>query len=96
MADETDQHEKPPSGASKYRLATIDNICQGAVVEQFDDVLKRVMGEDPPKIKKEQFRVIYESENFPTAGFGSTEPRPHRASCRALNIYLSSGVTSFP
>ena len=34
------------------------------------DVLQRVMGEEPPKIKKEQFRVIYESEDFPTAGFG--------------------------
>jgi phosphonate transport system substrate-binding protein len=34
------------------------------------DVLKRAMAQDPPLIKKEQYRVIYESEDFPTAGFG--------------------------
>jgi phosphonate transport system substrate-binding protein len=34
------------------------------------DVMKRSLADDPPLIKKEQFRVIYQSENFPTAGFG--------------------------
>ncbi len=34
------------------------------------DVLKRAMAQDPPLIKKDQYRVIYESEDFPTAGFG--------------------------
>jgi phosphonate transport system substrate-binding protein len=34
------------------------------------DVLKRAMALEQPLIRKEQFRVIYESENFPTAGFG--------------------------
>ena len=34
------------------------------------DVMKRAMADDPPQITKEQFRVIYQSENFPTAGFG--------------------------
>ncbi|MEA2735617.1 MAG: phosphonate transport system substrate-binding protein [Humisphaera sp.] len=34
------------------------------------DVMKRAMAEDPPLITKEQYRVIYESQNFPTAGFG--------------------------
>jgi phosphonate transport system substrate-binding protein len=34
------------------------------------DVLKRTMAEDPPLIVPTQFRRIYESENFPTAGFG--------------------------
>ena len=32
--------------------------------------LKRAMAVENPLIKKDQFRVIYESENFPTAGFG--------------------------
>lgn len=52
--------------------ASIEGIAsktyQAAAVAS--DILKRAMAEDPPKIKKEQFRVIYESENFPTAGFG--------------------------
>ncbi len=34
------------------------------------DVLARGMAEDPPLIKKDQYRIIYQSENFPTAGFG--------------------------
>jgi phosphonate transport system substrate-binding protein len=34
------------------------------------DVVKRAMADEPPLIRKEQFRVIYQSENFPTAGFG--------------------------
>jgi phosphonate transport system substrate-binding protein len=54
-------HEKSIEGIANHTY-------QAAAVAS--DVLKRVMGEDPPKIKKEQFRVIYESENFPTAGFG--------------------------
>ena len=45
-----------------------DKTYQAAAVAS--DVLKRVMAEDPAGIKKEQFRVIYESEDFPTAGFG--------------------------
>jgi phosphonate transport system substrate-binding protein len=52
--------------------ASIEGIANGTyqAAAVASDVLKRVMAEDPPKIKKEQFRVIYESENFPTAGFG--------------------------
>jgi phosphonate transport system substrate-binding protein len=34
------------------------------------DIFARALNEDPPKYQKQQFRVIYESENFPTAGFG--------------------------
>ncbi len=35
------------------------------------DVLQRAMAEDPPPlIKKDQYRVIFHSEDFPTAGFG--------------------------
>ena len=45
-----------------------DKTFQAAAVAS--DVLKRVMAEEPAAIKKEQFRVIYESEDFPTAGFG--------------------------
>jgi phosphonate transport system substrate-binding protein len=57
------------SGGHEASIEGIANkTYQAAAVA--GDVLKRVMGEDPPKIKKEQFRVIYESEDFPTAGFG--------------------------
>jgi phosphonate transport system substrate-binding protein len=57
------------SGGHEASIEGIANkTYQAAAVA--GDVLKRVMGEDPPKLKKEQFRVIYESENFPTAGFG--------------------------
>lgn len=57
------------SGGHEASIEGIANkTYQAAAVA--GDVLKRVMAEDPPKIKKEQFRVIYTSENFPTAGFG--------------------------
>jgi len=51
---------------------SIDGIAkktfQAAAVAS--DVMKRALADDPPLIRKEQFRVIYQSENFPTAGFG--------------------------
>lgn len=57
------------SGGHEQSIEGIANKAyQAAAVAS--DVLKRVMAEDPPKIKKEQFRVVYESESFPTAGFG--------------------------
>jgi len=57
------------SGGHEASVAGIANhTYQAAAVAS--DVLKRVMAEDPPAIKKEQYRVIYESEDFPTAGFG--------------------------
>jgi phosphonate transport system substrate-binding protein len=45
-----------------------DKTWQAAAVAS--DVLKRSLAQDPPRITKEQFRVIYQSEDFPTAGFG--------------------------
>jgi len=52
--------------------ASIEGIAnktfQAAAVAS--DILTRAMSEEPPRIRKEQFRTIYESENFPTAGFG--------------------------
>lgn len=57
------------SGGHRESIAGIaDKTFQAAAVAS--DVLKRAMAEDPPLITKPQFRVIYESENFPTAGFG--------------------------
>jgi phosphonate transport system substrate-binding protein len=34
------------------------------------DVLKRAVAQQPPLIGKNDYRVIYESQDFPTAGFG--------------------------
>ena len=52
--------------------ASIEGIAkktfQAAAVAS--DILTRAMSEDQPRITKDQFRVIYESESFPTAGFG--------------------------
>jgi phosphonate transport system substrate-binding protein len=57
------------SGGHRQSIEGIANKTFAAAAVA-SDVLKRAMAEDPPLIKREQFRVIYESENFPTAGFG--------------------------
>jgi phosphonate transport system substrate-binding protein len=57
------------SGGHDQSIAGIaSETYQAAAVAS--DILTRAMSEDPPRIRKEQFRVIYESEPFPTAGFG--------------------------
>lgn len=57
---------------SQGHRESIDGIAkktyQAAAVAS--DVLTRTMAEESPLIRKEQFRVIYTSENFPAAGFG--------------------------
>jgi len=57
------------SGGHEASIAGIaSKTYQAAAVA--GDILKRAMAEDQPIIRKDQFRVIYESEDFPTAGFG--------------------------
>jgi phosphonate transport system substrate-binding protein len=57
------------SGGHNESIAGIaSKTYQAAAVAS--DVLKRAMNQDPPQITKEQFRIVYESEDFPTAGFG--------------------------
>lgn len=57
------------SGGHNESIVGIANhTYQAAAVAS--DLLQRAMAEDPPLIKKDQYRVIYESEDFPTAGFG--------------------------
>ena len=57
------------SGGHDESIAGIANkTYQAAAVAS--DLLKRAMALDEPKITAAQFRVIYTSEDFPTAGFG--------------------------
>ena len=57
------------SGGHRQSIEGVANkTFQAAAVAS--DVVKRAMAEEPPLIAKDQFRVIYESKGFPTAGFG--------------------------
>ena len=57
------------SGGHEESIQGIANkTYQAAAVAS--DVLQRAMAEDPPLIKKDQYRVIFKSNDFPTAGFG--------------------------
>jgi phosphonate transport system substrate-binding protein len=57
---------------SGSHAASIDGIAskkyQAAAVAS--DLLQRAMAEEPARIKKEDYRVIFESPRFPTAAFG--------------------------
>jgi phosphonate transport system substrate-binding protein len=57
------------SGGHNQSIEGIANTTfQAAAIAS--DVMRRAQAQDPPLIKKEQFRVIYQSKDFPTAGFG--------------------------
>ena len=57
------------SGGHDQSIEGIANkTYQAAAVAS--DVLLRALSSEPPRITESQFRVIYESEDFPTAGFG--------------------------
>ncbi|HYO09284.1 MAG TPA: phosphate/phosphite/phosphonate ABC transporter substrate-binding protein [Tepidisphaeraceae bacterium] len=57
------------SGGHDASIAAIaSKQYQAAAVAS--DLLRRAEAENPPRIQKGQYRVLYTSENFPTAGFG--------------------------